>query len=233
MLHVLEPLVDLRLGAAHESLVLRALGVQLGDDLIVADGIQIFQGEVLQLPFHPLHSQPVGDGRIDLHGFQRFLLLLGRGLVFHGTHIVEPVGNLDEDDPDVLAHGDEHLPEVLHLLILFGGVLDPGQLADALHQIRHRGRGELGHILVGGGGVLNDIVEQGGLNGLRVQMQFLRHDLGHSQRMGDIRLAAFAALVAVLLFGKFIGGTDVGKVCAGIVVPDGVLQLSDTARQWS
>ena len=38
-------------------------------------------------------------------------------------------------------------------------------------------------------------------------------------------LLTLAALVAVLLFGKFIGGTDVGKVCAGIVVPAGVLQF--------
>ena len=40
--HFIEPLIDLSLGAAHESVILRALGVQLGDDLIVADGVQIF-----------------------------------------------------------------------------------------------------------------------------------------------------------------------------------------------
>ena len=40
--HFVEPLIDLSLGAAHESVILRALGVQLGDDLIVADGVQIF-----------------------------------------------------------------------------------------------------------------------------------------------------------------------------------------------
>jgi len=48
---------------------------------------------------------------------------------------VEPVGDLDEDHPDVLAHGDEHLPQVLHLLVFLGGVLDAGQLADAFHQV--------------------------------------------------------------------------------------------------
>ena len=40
--HFIEPLIDLSLGAAHKSVILRALGVQLGDDLIVADGVQIF-----------------------------------------------------------------------------------------------------------------------------------------------------------------------------------------------
>ena len=167
----------------------------------------------------------MGDGGVDLHGFQGLLLLLGGGLVLHGAHVVEPVGNFDEDDPDVLAHGDEHFPEVLHLLVLFGGVLDPGQLADALHQVRHGGRGELGHVLIGGGGVLNDIVEQRRLDRLGVQMQFLRHDLGHGQGVGDIGLAAFAALVAVLLFGKFIGSADMVKIRAGIVRPDGIFQM--------
>ena len=40
--HLLEPLVDLIPGAVHESLILGAPGVQLGDDLIVADGVQVF-----------------------------------------------------------------------------------------------------------------------------------------------------------------------------------------------
>ena len=223
-LHVLEPLVDLRLGAVHESLVLRALGVQLGNDLIVADGIQIFQGEILQLPFHPLHSQPVGDGRIDLHGFQRFLLLLGRGLVFHGTHIVEPVGDLDEDDPDILAHGDEHLPEVLHLLVFLGGVLDAGQLADALHQVGDGGREQLLHVLVGGGRILDDVVEQGGHDGLGVQL-LLRHDLGNRQGVDDIGLPAFALLAVVALVGIFEGRPDLGKVRGGVIHPYGFFQI--------
>ena len=37
----------------------------------------------------------MGDGGVDLHGFQGLLLLLGRGLVLHGAHVVEPVGYLD------------------------------------------------------------------------------------------------------------------------------------------
>ena len=119
------------------------------------------------------------DGSVDLHGLQGFLLLLGGGLILHGPHIVEPVGDLDKDDPDVLTHGDEHFPEVLHLLIFLGGVLNPGQLADALHQIRHRGGGELGHVIIRGVRILNDIVKQGRLDGLGVQVQFLRHNLRH------------------------------------------------------
>ena len=70
---------------------------------------------------------------VDLHGLQRFFPLLPGGLVLHGTHIVQPVADLNEDHPDVVGHGHEHLAQVLHLLLFLGGVLHPGQLGDPLH----------------------------------------------------------------------------------------------------
>ena len=51
---------------------------------------------------------------------------------------------------------------------------------------------------MGGGGVLDDVVEQGGLDGLAVQPQLLRHNLRHRQGMDDIGLAALAQLPVVL-----------------------------------
>ena len=48
-------------------------------------------------------------------------------LVAHGAegaHVVQTVGKLDEDDPDVLGHGDEQFAEVLALPIPPGLELD-------------------------------------------------------------------------------------------------------------
>ena len=84
-----------------------------------------------------LHAQAVGDGRVDLHGFQGLLLLLAGALVLHGAHVVQPVADFDEDHPDVLGHGHEHLAQVLHLLLFLGDILHPRQLGDPLHQLRH------------------------------------------------------------------------------------------------
>ena len=39
------------------------------------------------------------------------------------------------------------------------------------------------------------------------------------------------ALVAVLLFGKFIGGADVVKIRAGVVCPDGIFQMLELLVQ--
>ena len=56
-------------------------------------------------------------------------------VLLHGAHIVEPVGDLDEDHPDIPAHGEEHLAQILHLLLFHGGVLHPGQLGDPVHDV--------------------------------------------------------------------------------------------------
>ena len=219
-----QPVVHLGLGAEEEGVVFRLLGVQPGDDLVVAHRVQVFEGQVLQLPLDALHPQAVGDGGVNLHGLQGLLLLLLRGLVFHGPHVVKTVGNLNEDDPDILAHGHEHLPEVLHLLIFLGGVLDAGQLANPLHQIGDGGGKHPGHVLVGGRGVLDDIMEQGGLNGLGVQLQLLRHNLGHGQGMDDIGLAAFALLPLVAAVRIRKSGADMIEICGGIIASDGFFQ---------
>ena len=86
--------------------------------------------------------------------------------------------------------------------------MDAGQLADALHQIRHRGRKQLADLLMGGVGVLDGVVEQGRHDGLRVQVQLLRHDLGHGQRVGDERRAVLPVLSGVVGGGVLIGGAD-------------------------
>ena len=216
---------DLVVDGGHEAVVLRRLLVQGLGDLPIAHGVQIFQGEILQLPLHLLHAQPVGDGGVDLHGLKGLLLLLLRRLVLHGAHVVEPVGDLDEDDPDVLAHGHQHLPQVLHLLLLLGGVVDAGQLADALYQVGHRGREQLGQLLVGGVGILNGVMQQRRLDGLAVQMQLLRHDLGHRQGVGDEGRAVLAQLRTVQIPGELIGLADLLEIGGGVVAADGILQM--------
>ena len=132
-------------------------------------------------------------------------------------------------------------------IFFLGGVLDAGQFADAFHQVGDGGGEQAGDFLMSGGSILDDIVEQSGLDGLAVQLEFLGHDLRHRQGMDDIGLAAFALLARVGPFGKFKGGPDLGKVRRGVVAPDGVFQLFKlllnghdtsprfrlTARSWS
>jgi hypothetical protein len=76
----------------------------------------------------------VGERRVDL---QRLARLRGLFLLRQGAeraHVVEPVGELDQDHPDVAGHRHHHFPVVLGLPLVATLEAHPGQLGDAVDQ---------------------------------------------------------------------------------------------------
>ena len=61
------------------------------------------------------------------------LLLLRKRL--ERAHVVEAIGQLDQDHPDVVGHRDHHLPVVLRLLLVAALEGDAGELGDAVDQL--------------------------------------------------------------------------------------------------
>ena len=58
------------------------------------------------------------DGRVNLHILQRFIALLLRFPEGRRPHVMQAVGKLDDDNPDIIRHGDEHFTDVFRLLLL-------------------------------------------------------------------------------------------------------------------
>ena len=214
-----QALGDLVLDGAHEGLVLLLVCLEVGHDLVILHGGEVAQRGILQLPLDLLHTKAVGKGRVDVHCLPALLNLLFRRLVLHGAHVVEPVGDFDQHHPDVLAHGHEHLAQILHLRLLGGGEIRPGQLGNALHQLRHGGAEDFFDVLVGSVGVLNAVVEQGAQNGVAVQPH-LRHDLGDRQGVDDVRGTVLPLLHLVLPVGVVHGTVDERHVRAGQMLFD-------------
>ena len=144
---------------------------------------------------------------VYLHSLKGFGALLFLGLIGHGAHIVQPVGDLDENDTDVLGHGKEHLAHILHLLVFLAGVLHPGQLGDALHQIGHHGAELLFYVIIGHGGVLYNVVQQGGHNGILVQPH-VHGDVRRRHAVGDIGGAVPPELAFMSGVSHLIGSTN-------------------------
>ena len=123
--------------------VLLALGRPGRDhllDLGVALGVQRGEGEVLELPAHLLHAEAVGQGRVDVEGLLGRAALLPLGHDGEGAHVVQPVGQLDEQDPPVVGHGHEHLADGGGLLGLLGVELEAVELGDAVDHPGHARR---------------------------------------------------------------------------------------------
>ena len=72
---------------------------------------------------------------------------------------MDPIGELDQDHPDVVHHRQEHLPEVLRLAFLARREADGADLGDPLDDVRDFGSEELAYPLNGGERVLDHIME--------------------------------------------------------------------------
>ena len=141
--------------------VLLALGAAFGDharDLLELVGLEVVEAQVLKLPFDGVDAQAVRDGRVDFNRLARLedaAVLLERR---QGAHVVQAVGQLDDDDADVLAHGDEHLADGCRLLVGERFHLDARDLGDAVDELRHVRAELLFDQLAGNVGILHRVV---------------------------------------------------------------------------
>jgi hypothetical protein len=172
-----------------------------------ADRVLGRETQLFQLPADLVHAQALGNGGVDLQGLAGDAAALVRAHHPEGAHVVQAVGQLDQDHPDVLGDRQHHLAEVLGLGLGLGTELQVGQLGDAIDQLGDL-RSELGaDAFLAGRGVLHHIVQDGGDDGLVVHPH-LAHGAGDRQRMVDVRLPGLARLPFVRLRPEQIGPVD-------------------------
>ena len=198
-------------------------------DLGVAARVQRGEGEVLELLLQVLHAEAVGQRRVDVDGLAGDALLLPVRQRGEGPHVVEPVGQLDDDDPQVAGHRHQHLAHRRGLLLLLGVELQPLELGDAVDQVGHR-RAEVA-LDVGEGepGVLDRVVQEGGGEGDVVEAE-VGDDRGHRERVGDVGLTGLAALAAVGVVGDLVGPGDERRRRLGVPRPVHLEQRGDLDR---
>ena len=219
-IEVFLPAADLAFDAIRSQAVGQRL-LDLGDDLLaVATGaldravdqrgahrVHRLEAEVFELHTHVVHAQPVGDGGVDLEGFLGDAPAFFAREHFQGAHVVQAVGQFDQDHADVAGHGHGHLLEVFGLGFGLGLEVHLGQLADPVDQLGDSLAELLAEGFLGDAGVFDHIVQHSGHQALMVHVH-VGQDAGHGQRVGHVGLAATAALTIVRLFGVEIGPAD-------------------------
>ena len=78
-------------------------------EIIINVRLQVFQRQIVQLDLYFGNTKTVRQRRVDLDGLSGLFLLFLRLHVLKCPHVVEAVRQLNEDDPDILGHGQEHL----------------------------------------------------------------------------------------------------------------------------
>ena len=100
----------------------------------------------------------MGQRSIDFHSFARNALLLILTKMLKGTHIVQTVGQFNQDDTDILRHGHKHLTVVFSQLLLMGLVLNLTKFSNTVHDISYIRTKIRFQIIKRLFGVFNDIV---------------------------------------------------------------------------
>jgi hypothetical protein len=117
--------------------------------------------------------------------------------VMQRPHVVQPVGQLDEDDADVVHHGEQHLAEVLRLPLLARRERIALILVTPSTTWAHVGPEQLLDALDGRQSVLDDVVEQPGGDRDGVQLH-VGQEVGDGERVDEVWLSGMADLALVL-----------------------------------
>ena len=120
-------------------------------------------------------------------------------------HIVQPVGELDHQHPDVSAHRDDHLADRLRLrrlpvfdLVQLGATVD--EQCDLLAEL-------VSELSQGVVGVFYRVVQQG-RDERHLGHAQLGEDSRHGERMGDEGISTFTRLALVQPFGPAVCALD-------------------------
>ena len=170
----------------------------------VAVGVEVREGEVLELLVDAVQPQPVRDRRVDLERLARDAAPLRRLDGVERAHVVQAVGELDQDDAHVARHREQHLAEVLGLRLLVRLELDLVELGDAVDELGDRLAEVAGDLGLGDRGVFGHVVQQRRGQRLRVEVP-LREDVGDGERVRDVGLAGLAELPFVRGLAEVVG----------------------------
>mmetsp|Transcript_46394 Transcript_46394/g.98941 ORF Transcript_46394/g.98941 Transcript_46394/m.98941 type:complete len:238 (+) Transcript_46394:766-1479(+) len=118
-------LLQLLLCDFYGLLVVLHVGFDVIAQLIMLLREQVLEREVRELRLVLPHAQAVREGRKDLQRLTRDGDALLDRHVLQCAHVVQPIGELDDDDAPILCHRNEHGTQILHLLVLRARLLQP------------------------------------------------------------------------------------------------------------
>ena len=183
-------------------------------------GLQLLERQPLHLVHDLVHPDPLGERGVDIHRLlgDAAALVLARHVV-ERAHVVEPVGELDEQHANVVAQREQELAQVLRGALILRLRLDLAELGHPVDQPRDIGAEQFLDLLGGGDGVLDRVVEDRGDDRLVVELE-VGKDARDFDRVAEIRVARRADLRAMRLHREDVGAVDQRFVRIGIVGAD-------------
>ena len=174
-------------------------------------GFEMLESEIFEFILDLLHPEPMGNRGVDVQGLLRNLRPTRFGQVVQRAHVVNAIGKLDQDHPNVVDHRQQHLAEILGLAFLGRGKRNHADLCNPLDHMCHFWPEQLQHPIDGGEGVLDDVMKQASRDRDIVQSH-VSHQRGHLKRMGHVGLTRLTFLPRMRGHGEIVGLTQQGRI---------------------
>ena len=173
---------------------------------------------------HLLHAHAAGERRIDVERLLGDAAARGGRHEFERSHVVQAVGQLDQENADVVGDRQQQLAQVFGLLGLARHQFQPFQLGEPFHQGADLVAEDMIDFGAGGLGILDGVVQQCGHDGGVVELE-VGEDRRDLERMREIGIAGGAGLGAMRLHGVDIGAVEQVFVGIRIIGPDALDQI--------
>ena len=178
---------------------------------VVAIGVDRRKAQVLQLTVERVQAQPVRDWRVNIERFASNAAALVRAHGIERAHVVQTVGELDQDDADIARHGQQHFSKAFGLLLRFCGEVKAVKLGKPVDEIADLIAELLDQFLLGDTLVFHDIVQKRRTQSVDVKLP-ARADLGYGNRVRDVRGAAGTELAKMGLVSEAVGVANLGNI---------------------
>ena len=126
---------------------------------------QIAEREVLQLAAQTLHAHATGERSVDLQRVLGDAGALGLRHVMQRAHVVQAVGELDQQHARVVGDGEQELAEVFRLHRVAGREIELVELGQPVDQPADLDAEHLVQLLARDGGVFDRVVQHRGDDG--------------------------------------------------------------------
>ncbi len=123
---------ELRRDAGDDRAILGLHSLKARHDQLVGVRHQAAESKVFELIAHALHAHAAGKRTIDV---ERVLGDADALVLWHelkGAHIVQAVGELDQQHARVVGDGEQELAEILRLFGVLGDEIEPAELGQAV-----------------------------------------------------------------------------------------------------
>ncbi len=105
-------------------------------NLIVDIRLEVLEAQIIKIHLQPVQSQSMSQWGVDIHGLLSDKPLFHRALMLQSTHIMQSIGQLNQNDPYIFGHSQDHLANILCLSFFLG---IEGDLTDLGHTVYNDG----------------------------------------------------------------------------------------------